>query len=415
MASTLFRTEVVEAQRERLTGTVVAATPPRAGVYATLLSAAFVALLLILVFGRFATRETAKGIVAPDRGIARVYPPAPVEVRAVHVREGQRVAAGTRLVTVAVTQGRDAGGDGVAGQIREIDRQDAELARQQALARQLGSAETAGLEQQRQGLSAEIASLERQRALAAGQAELADQGSARARRLLSEQAGTRRALEEARAAALARRAEVEALGGQIITQREALRRIGSDIAQRRIGADRGGAEIAAQRADLAGRRAALARLDRLELTAPVAGEVGGLVAEIGQRASPDGSLLTLIPAGSRMEAWVYAPSRAAGRVRVGQRVRLLFDALPYQHFGAGRGTVVAVAGSATDPAAIDAGLKITDPVYRVRVRVDAVSGLRGADRPATLRPGMTLTADLILEERRLWEVFLDPVLRAIRR
>lgn len=415
MSTSLFRTEVIDAQRQRLTGTVIAATPPGARVYAALLGGAFLVLVAILTLGSFATRESVKGIVAPDLGIARVYPPASVEVRAIHVREGQQVAAGAPLVTVAVTQGSDAGGEGVAGQIKEIDRQDSELARQQALAIQAGLTETGGLDQQRSGFAAEIASLERQRTLAAGQATLADAGSARAARLLREQAGTKRALEDARAATLARRAEVEALEQQIITQREALRRIGSDIATRRIGTSRSSAEIAAQRADLAGRRAALLRLDRLDLTAPVAGEVSGLNAEIGQRASTDSSLLTLIPAGSKMEVWLYAPSRAAGRVRPGQDVRLLFDSLPYQKFGAGRGTVIALSSTPTDPALVDPGLKISDPVYRVRVRVDAVGGPQVKAGLAALRPGMTLGADLVLENRRLWEVFFDPILKALRR
>ncbi|MES2056644.1 MAG: HlyD family efflux transporter periplasmic adaptor subunit [Pseudomonadota bacterium] len=415
MTSTLFRTEVIEAQRQRLTGTVIAASPPGARIYGTLLAIAFALLVAVLLFGSFATRESVKGLVAPDLGIARVYPPGAVEVRAIHVSEGERVTAGTPLVTVAVTQGRDAGGEGVAGQIREIDRQDGELARQQALAAELGTAETGGLGQQRTGMAAEIASLQRQRTLAAGQADLAESGSARAARLLREQAGTKRQVEEARAAALSRRAEVEALDQQIITQREALRRIGTDIAQRRLGSARSGAELAAQRADLAGRRAALMRLDRLELTAPVAGEISGLNAEIGQRVSPDSSLLTLIPSGSRMEVWLYITSRAAGRVRVGQQVRLLFDAFPYQKFGSGLGNVVAISATPTDPALIDPGLKITDPVYRVRVRVDRVVGPQAAAGLGQLRPGMTLNADLVLEQRKLWEVFLDPILRALRR
>jgi membrane fusion protein len=415
MTSTLFRTEVIEARRERLTGTVIAASPPGARVYGTMLGIAFVLLVAVLLFGSFATRESVKGLVAPDLGIARVYPPGAVEVRAIHVAEGQRVIAGTPLVTVAVTQGRDAGGEGVAGQIREIDRQDGELARQSALAAELGTAETGGLDQQRAGIAAEIASLQRQRTLAAGQAELAESGSARAARLLREQAGTKRQVEEARAAALSRRAEIEALDQQIITQREALRRIGTDIAQRRLGTARSGAELAAQRADLAGRRAALTRLDRLDLTAPVAGEISGLNAEIGQRVSPDSSLLTLIPSGSKMEVWLYVTSRAAGRVRVGQTVRLLFDAFPYQKFGAGRGSVVAISATPTDPLLVDPGLKITDPVYRVRVRVDRVNGPQAIANAGQLRPGMTLNADLVLEQRKLWEVFFDPILRAMRR
>ena len=43
---------------------------------------------------------------------------------------------------------------------------------------------------------------------------------------------------------------------------------------------------------------------------------------------------------------------------------------------------------------------------------DLLLGDPGTDRP--LRAGMTLSANLVLERRSLWEVFLDPVLKAVR-
>ena len=51
MATSLFRQEVIEARRDRLAGAVVAATPPRSGLYVWLLVGVIAAVALILAFG----------------------------------------------------------------------------------------------------------------------------------------------------------------------------------------------------------------------------------------------------------------------------------------------------------------------------------------------------------------------------
>jgi membrane fusion protein len=51
MNSPLFRQEVIEAGRDRLAGTVVAATPPGSRLYAGLLMLFAAALVALLVFG----------------------------------------------------------------------------------------------------------------------------------------------------------------------------------------------------------------------------------------------------------------------------------------------------------------------------------------------------------------------------
>ena len=413
METKLFRQEVIDAGRERLTGAVVAATPPGSRFYTMLLIGAAAALILLLVFGQYASKVPVRGTVAFAAGIARVYSPAVAEIREVHVAEGESVGAGTPLVTISMTQGRNDAGEGVASQLAELARQEAELARQQGLATTLGSTETGALVQQKASLAATIASLERQLSLGASQIELAEADTRRTARLAKEGAGTQRQVEESRGALLARRLELETVTERLIAQRETLRAIDGQVAARSIGAFQSLSEITARRAALAEQRAALSRQDRLVLTAPVAGTVGDVGARIGLRAQADASLVTIVPQGSRLEVQLWAPSRAIGFVQPGQEVRLLFDAFPYQKYGAGRGTVTAVAGVPTEPAALDPGLGITEPVFRIRVALDP-RGLSGAAADRPLRAGMTLNANLLLERRRLWEVFLDPVLKAIR-
>jgi membrane fusion protein len=410
MTVQLFREEVIEAGRERLAGTVVAATPPRARLYVMLMLAFSALLAAILVFGQYSSRAQVKGVLAYDSGIARVYPGSAAEIRRIHVREGMYVAAGAPLVTLSLAQGEG----GVGNQIAQLAAQDNELGRQQQLALQLGSTETRALAEQKAGLAASIASLERQRALAAGQARLAEAATRRAARLAAEGAGTQRQVEDSRSTSLARRAEIEGVTERLIAQRESLRSIDSQIAQRSIEAEKNGAELGAQRAALAEQRAGLARMDQLVLTAPVAGEIGDIANEVGQRARPDASLVTIVPRGSSLQVWLFAPSRAIGFVHPGQEVRLHFDAFPYQKYGAGRGRVIAISRVPIEPSALDSALGIQEPVFRVRVAIEeAVPRLGGA--AARLRPGMTLSANLVLERRSLWEVLFNPVASALSR
>jgi membrane fusion protein len=411
MTIQLFRQEVIEGGRERLAGTVIAATPPKARLYVALLLAAAAAMAAILIFGQYASRAQVKGVLAYDSGIARVYPGSSAEIRGIHVREGMNVAAGAPLVTLSLAQGEG----GVGPQLAQLTGQDQELGRQQQLALQLGSTETGSLARQKASLAAAIASLERQRGLAAGQARLAESATRRSSRLAAEGAGTQRQVEDSRSALLARRTEIEALNERLVAQREALRSLDSQIAQRGIEAQRSAAEIAAQRAALAEQRAGLSRLDQIILTAPVAGEISDVSTEIGQHARPDASLVTIVPRGSRLEVWLYAPSRAIGFVHPGEEVRLYFDAFPYQKYGSGHGTVTAVSRVPIEPSALDSALGIQEPVFRIRVAIDeAVPRLAGG-AAARLRPGMTLSANLVLERRSLWEVLFNPVASAFRR
>lgn len=124
--------------------------------------------------------------------------------------------------------------------------------------------------------------------------------------------------------------------------------------------------------------------------------------------------MTIVPSGSRVEVWLYAPSRAIGFVQPGQEVRLQFDSFPYQKYGAGRGAVIAVSRVPIEAAAIDPALEIREPVFRIRVGIEEVAPrVPGADN--RLRPGMTLRAHLVLQRRSLWEVLFNPFASALRR
>ncbi|WP_017671933.1 HlyD family efflux transporter periplasmic adaptor subunit [Blastomonas sp. AAP53] len=413
MTSPLFRQEAIETGRHRLTGTVIAAVPPSARLYTAFILIVVTALGLLLMFGTYAQRAQVRGIVAYSAGVARIMSPGDGKVETVHVREGQRVSKGDAVMTVALTEGRDASGEGIASQLIELDRQYSELVRQKALVGTLAGNETVSLQNQQKSMAQSLDSLIRQERLMAEQARLSEAQLTRSQRLMKQGAGTKAELEERQATLLARKLDREALAERIISQREALKSLEAQIAARSIVADQSGSQLAERMALVAEQRARLVRQDKLTLSAPFGGTVGDLGVQSGQRVNTTTALAVVVPANSALEVQLFAPSSAVGFVKPGQRVRLMFDAFPFQKYGTGSGTVTWVSSVPS----VQSGLLATDtarePVFRVRVRIDSLA--QGpALQAGRLRDGMTLSANLILEDRRLWEVFLDPILKAIR-
>lgn len=408
MAEPLFRQEVIEASRERLAGTVVAAVPPSSRFYTWLVVGVVAIILLLLIFGNYASSAQVRGIVSYDSGIARVFPSDAAEIRTIHVRTGQNVAAGDPLVTLTPTQGVG----GVAPQLAQLTAQDAELTRQIDLASVIGTTDTSTLQQQRTSLIEAIASLERQRTIATGQISLSDAALRRAVSLASQGAGTQRQVEDSRSMLLARRAELESIGERLIAQRETLRNTEIEVQRRSLETRQGRSVLLAQRAALAEQRALLMRSDVVTLTAPIGGTVGDVSADIGQRARPDTSLVTVVPRDSRLEVWLYAPSRAVGLSRPGQRVRLKFDSFPFEKYGVGSGVVTDVSRVPTEPGNIGVDLGFQEPVFRIRVRIDQFAP-RAPTSIDALRPGMTVSASLVLERRNLWQMLFSPLREAM--
>src|SRR5512132_1634963 len=113
---------------------------------------------------------------------------------------------------------------------------------------------------------------------------------------------------------------------------------------------------------------------RIVIPAPQDGTVTAIQAEPGGRADTTVPLLSIVPTGSKLEAQLFSPSRAIGFVRPGQRVRLRYQAFPYQKFGQYEGIVAFVSRSAISPGELTqqlAGLtslyRANEPVYCITV------------------------------------------------
>lgn len=142
--------------------------------------------------------------------------------------------------------------------------------------------------------------------------------------------------------------------------------------------------------------------------APIDGKVTALQARIGEQSINGVPLGIVLPEFSTLIAEINLPSRAIGFVQPGQLVKLQYDAFPYQKFGIAYGEISKVASTAQMPQEIGISSQTGEPLCRVTIELEAQS-VEAYSKRSPLQAGMELTADIVLEDRRLLEWLLEPL------
>ena len=89
-------------------------------------------------------------------------------------------------------------------------------------------------------------------------------------------------------------------------------------------------------------------------------------------------------------------------------MRLLYDALPHEHFGAFTGLVETISDAVLLPHELPPTFHFSEAAFKVGITVQhPVAELEAIK--ATLRPGMLLDAEIVLETRSLVEWLLEPL------
>ena len=408
----LFRPEAVAAGGQQWLGRVQLVRP----LSLTLLTAGVLAVLLAV--GTFVTlagytrKATAGGVLVPDRGLIRMVPAASGVVLERRVVEGQAVQAGEVLFVLALER-QQLNADVQQRVQQSLDERKRSLLASARQQQALSSAQQATLDRRLQALAGELAQLDGESALQQQRLALARQSLARLEALQREQFISSAQVQAKGEELLGVQAQVQAL----VRQRAALEREREELlGQRRalpLLAEGATGSIERELAVLS-REVAEVDADRQVLVrAPQAGTVSAVLAEPGQSVSPASALASLVPAGAALQAQLYAPSSAIGFVRAGQPVRMRFDAFPYQKFGLVTGRVLQVsrtplAASEVATLALAPAGSEPQPLFRITVVMDEQAQAGGAALP--LVAGMRLSADVLLERRRLIEWLFEPLL-----
>jgi len=143
----------------------------------------------------------------------------------------------------------------------------------------------------------------------------------------------------------------------------------------------------------------------LLIRAPVSGEIANVFfTQPGEKVKADTPLVSIAPSGSEKELHIDILDKDRGILKVGQRAKLKFIAFPYQRYGFIEGKLIYISPTASP---VQGGGM---PLHKGRISLErdyfSVRGER-----INLRFGMTATAEIVAQKRRLIDLILDPFIK----
>lgn len=407
--SKLFREEVAQRHLSGV-GVPLGITGIWTKLYAILLVIAIVAGISMVVFGSYSRKARVSGFLVPDTGLVRVFPGRNGSVTERRVEEGQQVNKDEILFVVDVGATTNAGrtADLILENLKDrrklLNQELERLTSVQVSEAERLNASVFSLRSQISATDAELRvrhdfvrlarnahernrSLEARAIYSSAQTEKAEQDVVSA---LVQVATLERTLASTKGELAQAEAQTKGLPDRHANERSALERTLGEVNQQIV-------QIEEQRS--------------LVVRAPAAGIATRVNANIGGTTDNATPLLTIVPHNAKLEAYLYVPSSAAGFVKRGADVLLRYEAFPYQKFGIQR--AVATSVSRTSVAARELPFPISgeEPVYIVTAQLEK-STVTAFGKEEPLQAGAKFQAELVLEERRLWEWAIEPLLAA---
>jgi len=405
----LFRPEVANARSADLDGKVFVAGPISNQVFGWMFIAVAVFTIWYSTIVQLSRSEVVVGRVLPSAGVFRITVKDGGYLSKSSLREGLNVKAGQPVAVVRLSNSDGTDDYGLAMSDDLIDQKKAGAMGLQASIAKL-EAERDDLANRIAGLQSRLLQGREKLALTGARIEIAQQDLDRVKQIAEKGYVSKVAVSEREAALLDLRDRAATDRMDILAEERELQEARSRLAKIPL-------EITSERASAGVRDAELnARLTDNQahsvytIKSPVSGTVGTIAAVAGETL-PANATLAIITTGGKNEtsAELLVPSRSIGSIKVGQEVRLKFDAFPYQVYGTGRGRVTRISDIALSTADIRfPASEIKEPVYRVSISVDEQAWL-ARSRSATLRPGMTVAADVIVAKHSLMAWFIKSI------
>lgn len=413
--SPLFRPEVLRRQNETGSGEAMLIVPLSHLAFSAFLVAVVLVAFVFTALAGYSRKETAQGIISPSRGVIRVVAPRPGTISDVLIKEGDDVSEDQVLFRVVTEQTNAAGTGSDTAVLETIKQQKTIIENQIGNETAHAQSETARLQSQIAALQTEVDQLQSQRKLQAERAQQSRNLAERTEALKEKGLTTIVELHNRKQAALTDEQNLASLDERLSAKRGELRQAQLGLDRQPIDAADRMANLQRNLSDLAQRAAEIEGKRRYIVRAPMAGRVTSVLATVGRTIDPKITQLSIVPADGQFEAELFVPARAIGFIAQGQGVRLLYDAFPFQRFGAYNGTISSVSTTMLTPSEIPELLGTSrEPAYRVKVALERQT-ISAFGRDVPLQPDMTLRADIILERRSIFEWLLEPLLGARQR
>jgi membrane fusion protein len=400
----LFRPEVAERNWEILESRGLLPHPPRhASVVIAVLTVVFAAAGVFIWRGAFPRVEFAPGYLEPTAGVVRMRAPRQSIIGTVHVRDGQRVAAGDLLVTLQSGQTMESGAGAEAEIATQLESQRRDLEAQIAREGDWRRNEERRLVVARDELEHDIDLLAGTMETQQQQLTLTQVHADRIRTLAESGTVSRDELQRRDLAVLSQRLalqnaerEVTSKRAQHVAARIAVDQIPTVASERLRTLREALANVQQKSIELEARRAVAVR-------APLGGRIAAVPVFVGAAVDSGSLIATIVPDESHLRARLFVPTRAIGKVHPGQTVSIRYDAFPYQKYGTFKGEVEDVSNAVILPQELEKNspVKLTEPAYVLDVAIRRQTVMLDEERQVALRPDMLLTATIETDQRTI--------------
>ena len=407
----LFRQEAIDAQREKFLGEATIARPVPGLVFTLLAAGVAILLIAVAMWGQYTRRERVEGFLALDTGAARVLIGDSGRVTELLIKEGDEVKSGDPMAKISLDRGTGSGASTSEAVAAEMVNRRVILEKEQNQWRDLGTQQVEQIRRRVRDLDGELGQIDREMKLQDVRIKSAREQLERYHGL----AGEKKFVSEA----LVKQKQDEVTDQEIKLQtlRRQRGQVERDLAAARMEEPaiqmRSRAQVEQVSRQISELQEGMAQNESKRETvirAPMAGVVTNIAVNQGQSIAPDSPLAMVIPKGSGMHVELLVPTRAIGFIKPGQEVVLRYEAFPHERFGQYQGRVTDIGRSVWTQGERIGPLSAKEPVYRVDVKMDR-QNVTALGQDFSLRPGMLVNADLLLEKRTLLEWIFEPVLQ----
>ncbi|KFA98284.1 HlyD family secretion protein [Vibrio sp. ER1A] len=417
-AKHLYRPEYFEAQKSNHQGSILIDASLNQHLFVAASVFVLMTIICFVVFAEYTRRDTLNGVVSPTGGIVKIQANDEGYAEKVLVTEGKKILAGAPLYEIK-TERYDQFGQGVKKRIVTT------IENQIALLNERRSKEIEKSQHQLEVIDDELIRLSEEAKILKVVVDLSEQELNLAQSLVDKQQVLVNKQFISSIELQRQRLELITLEAKVQNQHLSLQRLGRERANREETREtlQLELEIALQDIDRQLQQIVQNKMEYFfqtdtQIVSPINGVVASIFVKEGHSVNKGQPLLVLIPEGEEpVFVELYAPSRSIGFIQEGQDVRLRFDAFPYEKFGVQQGVISSISKSAVtaemlpNSPLIQSQLSRTHGgvgLYQVRVKLDKPT-ITVYGEEQMFVPGMTLTADIELDTRKVYEWLLEPL------
>ncbi|MEZ9398201.1 HlyD family secretion protein [Vibrio splendidus] len=411
-AKHLYRPEFFEAQKQTNEGDILLNNSFNQNIYLLLSMLVFIAVVAFVTMGEYTRRETLVGLVSPLGGMVKVQANDSGYVEKLFVKEGDRVESLTPLYEIK-TERFDESGVGVKKRIL------ASLESQYQLIIERRQQEEERVDFERQALVEDIVRLDVETNILRNVLNLSKNELALTKKLVNKQKVLLKNNFISELDYQKQQLDLISKQSQVETHNLNLQRLQREKQSLVTNLNNLDINLSISLKDLDRQLEAMtqSKVEFLyqsdsQVRSPIKGIVASILAEEGHSVVNDQPLLILVPESEKAFVELYAPSRSIGFMKVGQKVRLRFDAFPYEKFGVQTGMITSVSKSSVAPEMIANRRLIknneVEGLYQIKVELSKPT-ITVYGREESLVSGMTVVGDIELDTRKIYEWILEPL------